>query len=132
MILFIGIKGHLAAQIGALVSKKLHIAGNEQVCKLLENHRKGVTSYQGAWRVLIPRINPLANPIAIRPVKGIPKSDIWRYVVWPLTLVSPGIYFVSFRTVTIIFCETCCSFFQLMTNLLILQICQSSKNVLYH
>jgi hypothetical protein len=53
MSLFIGIKGHLAAQIGALVSKKLPIAGNEQACKLLENPRKGVTSYQGAWRVLI-------------------------------------------------------------------------------
>ena len=46
-------QGSLLTQIGALVSKKLPIAGNEQACKLLENPRKGVTSYQGAWRVLI-------------------------------------------------------------------------------
>jgi len=59
-------------------------------------------------------MNPTVNPIAILSVKGTPKSDIVRFVVWPLTLVSSGMYFVKFRSVNAAFCEIGCSLFQLM------------------
>jgi hypothetical protein len=59
-------------------------------------------------------MNPTANPIVILPVNGIRKSDIVRFVVWPLTLVSPGMYLDAFKTTMAAFCETGCNLFQSM------------------
>ena len=61
-----------------------------------------------------PRTNPKVNPTAVLPVNGIPKSEIVRFVVWPLTLLSPGIYFVAFSIVNATLCETSCSLCQSM------------------
>ena len=58
-------------------------------------------------------MNPIAKPIDILPVNGIPKVDIVRFVAWLLTLVGPGTYFVAFRNVNGA-CETGCSLFQSM------------------